>query len=75
MTSRLSLTSGSRNWIYKLCEDCEDKGVETNLNVEGDATQISDTLWEVILDNAFEAVTNSMKYAKCHRIDIHIKIS
>ena len=60
--------------LYKLCEDCEDKGVETNLNVEGDATQISDTLWEVILDNAFEAVTNSMKYAKCHRIDIHIKI-
>ncbi len=60
--------------LYKLCEDCEDKGVETELNVEGDATQISDALWEVILDNAFEAVTNSMKYAKCHRIDIHIKV-
>lgn len=60
--------------LYKLCEDCEDKGVETELNVEGDATQISDGLWEVILDNAFEAVTNSMKYAKCHRIDIHIKV-
>ena len=60
--------------LYKLCEDCEDKGVETELSVEGDAVQISDTLWEVILDNAFEAVTNSMKYAKCHRLDINITV-
>ncbi len=60
--------------LYKLCEDCEDKGVEAELNVEGDASQISDSVWEVILDNAFEAVTNSMKYANCSRINIHIKV-
>ena len=31
-------------------------------------------MWEVILDNAFEAVTNSMKYSKCKRIDISIVV-
>ena len=60
--------------IYKLCEDCNQKGVETNLEIEGDVTQITDRLWEVILDNAFEAVSNSMKYARCKNILIKINI-
>lgn len=60
--------------IYKLCEDCNQKGVETNLEIEGDVTQITDRLWEVILDNAFEAVSNSMKYACCKNILIKINI-
>lgn len=60
--------------LYKLCEDCNDKGVKTDLNVEGDISVITDTVWEIILDNAFEAVSNSMKYAKCHHIDIVIKV-
>ena len=60
--------------IYKLCEDCKQTGVETNLEIEGDVTQITDRLWEVILDNAFEAVSNSMKYARCKNILIKINI-
>lgn len=60
--------------IYKLCEDCNRKGVETNLEIEGDVTQITERLWEVILDNAFEAVSNSMKYARCKNILIKINI-
>lgn len=60
--------------IYKLCEDCNRKGVETNLEIEGDVTQITERLWEVILDNAFEAVSNSMKYAHCKNILIKINI-
>ena len=31
-------------------------------------------MWEVILDNAFEAVTNSMKYSQCTHIDIGIVV-
>ena len=58
--------------IYKLCEDCNNKGVETNFEKEGDLSVITDTQWEIILDNAFEAVSNSMKYAKCSHIDIRI---
>lgn len=60
--------------LYKLCEDCNSKGVEAKLNKEGDISQISDELWEVILDNAFEAVSNSMKYAKCGHIYIDLII-
>ena len=60
--------------LYKLCEDCNDKGVKTDLNVEGDISVITDAVWEIILDNAYEAVSNSMKYSKCHHIDIAIKV-
>ena len=60
--------------LYKLCEDCNDKGVETEFGSEGDLTLIGDELWEVILDNAFEAVTNSMKYAHCSHIDIRLVV-
>ena len=60
--------------LYKLCEDSNSKGVETELNVEGDVTILSEEIWEVILDNAFEAVSNSMKYAKCKHIDIHLVV-
>ena len=57
--------------LYELCEDCNKKGVEAELDTEGELTKITADMWEVILDNAFEAVTNSMKYSKCK----HIKIS
>ncbi len=60
--------------LYKLCEDCNNKGVETEFESEGNISQINDELWEVILDNAFEAVTNSMKYAKCKHIDIRLVV-
>ena len=60
--------------LYKLCEDCNDKGVTTEFEKEGDITQIPDNLWEVILDNAYEAVSNAMKYARCTRIDIRIVV-
>ena len=60
--------------LYKLCEDCNNKGVETEFEKEGDITLIPDDLWEVILDNAYEAVSNAMKYARCTRIDIRIVI-
>lgn len=60
--------------LYELCEDCNNKGVEANLTTEGDASQVPDNLWEVILDNAYEAVSNSMKYAKCKHINIIIVV-
>ncbi len=58
--------------LYKLCEDCNEKGVETEFASEGELSLIRDELWEVILDNAFEAVSNSMKYAQCRHIDIRL---
>ena len=58
--------------LYKLCEECNDKGVEAVLETKGDISVIPEKLWNIILDNAFEAVTNSMRYANCTRIEINI---
>lgn len=58
--------------LYKLCEDCNAKGVEATLETAGDVSLVPEMAWEVILDNAFEAVTNAMKYAKCKKIMIKI---
>ena len=58
--------------LYELCADCNEKGVQAELNTEGDLELIKDDVWEIILDNAYEAVTNSMKYSKCERIDISL---
>lgn len=60
--------------LYELCEDCDSKGVEAQLLNEGDISKIPDSMWEVILDNTFEAVTNSMKYSKCKHINISISV-
>ena len=60
--------------LQNLCEDCNSKGVKTELTTEGDTDLIPDTVWEVILDNAFEAISNSMKYSKCKQIDIKLVV-
>ena len=58
--------------LYELCEDCNNKGVETELLTEGELSVIPADVWEVILDNCFEAVSNAMKYAECKHINISI---
>ena len=58
--------------LYELCEDCNNKGVETELLTEGELSVIEPDVWEVILDNCFEAVSNAMKYAECKHINISI---
>ena len=60
--------------LHQLCADCNDKGVEAELSIEGDTALIQNDRWEVILDNTFEAVTNSMKYSKCKSITITIVV-
>ena len=60
--------------LFKLCEDCNSKGIKAELFTEGDSSKITDDLWEIILDNVFEAVSNSMKYSKCQNININLII-
>lgn len=60
--------------MENLCEDCRLKGVEAELVMEGDWKKIPERYLEVILDNAYEAVSNSMKYAECSRIKISIHV-
>ena len=60
--------------LEQLCEDCRAKGVEAELIIEGEMKDIPEQYIEVILDNAYEAVSNSMKYAKCSKIKINIYV-
>jgi len=60
--------------LEKLCEDCKEKGVEAELITEGEMKDVPEKYLEVILDNAYEAVSNSMKYANCSKIKIHVHV-
>ena len=60
--------------LEKLCEDCRLKGVEAELVTEGEMKKIPERYLEVILDNAYEAVSNSMKYARCSKIKISVHV-
>ncbi len=60
--------------LEKLCEECRAKGVEAELITEGELKEVPEKYLEVILDNAYEAVSNSMKYAKCSKIEISIHV-
>lgn len=60
--------------LEKLCENCRKKGVETSMVTEGDLSQVPEKYLEIILDNAYEAVSNSLKYARCTKIEIRIHV-
>ena len=60
--------------LEKLCEECRAKGVKAELITEGELKNIPGKYLEVILDNAYEAISNSMKYAKCSKIKISIYV-
>lgn len=60
--------------LEKLCEECRQKGVEASLVTEGELSEVPEKYLEILLDNAYEAVSNSLKYAECSKIDIKICI-
>ena len=61
--------------LIGLCEECEKKyGIQAKVRFEGENKEIPEKMWEVILDNTFEAVTNALKYSQCNSILIEITI-
>ncbi|MBR1865045.1 MAG: hypothetical protein IJ801_00905 [Lachnospiraceae bacterium] len=60
--------------LEKLCEECRQKGVDAGLFTEGNLSEVSEACLEILLDNAYEAVSNSLKYAECTRIEIRIHV-
>ena len=58
--------------LGQLCDECKQKGVDAQLVIEGELSNVPEKYLEIILDNAFEAVSNSLKYAKCTKIEIKI---
>lgn len=60
--------------LEKLCEECREKGIEAELVTEGSLQAVPEKLLEILLDNACEAVSNSLKYADCSRIRISVHV-
>ncbi len=60
--------------LRELCESCNEKGVEALLVTEGDLSKVPENYLEIVLDNAYEAVSNSLKYAKCTKIEIKLYV-
>lgn len=59
--------------LQALCSECEEQyNIKATLDVQADDKEISENIWDIILDNAFEAVTNALKYSKCTEISISI---
>ena len=58
-----------------LCEECKSKyGIDAQLSIEGNNGRITEPMWSVLYDNCCEAVTNAMKYARCDRMWIEIRV-
>lgn len=60
--------------LRQLCDKCSQMGVDTDLEIEGEMEHVPENYLEIILDNAFEAISNSLKYAKCTKIKIKIHV-
>jgi signal transduction histidine kinase len=61
--------------LLQLCEECKEKyNIQANFKIEGEDKEIPELIWEVILDNGIEAITNALKYAKCTELSIEIII-
>lgn len=60
--------------LEQLCADCDRKGIEAVLFTEGDVSFVPEAYLEIILDNAYEAVSNALKYAQCTKIEIRLYV-
>lgn len=61
--------------LMALCNDCEKKySINAQVNLDGENEDVPEIIWETILDNSFEAISNALKYARCRNIMIDINI-
>lgn len=60
--------------LQRLCEECKDMDIDAHLSTEGDLAGVPEKYLEIILDNAFEAVSNALKYAHCTKIEINLVV-
>ncbi len=61
--------------LQSLCDDCNHKyHMEASLALSGDQNKIPERIWDIILDNSVEAVSNALKYASCSKLTISIQV-
>lgn len=59
--------------LQALCDECEERyHITPHLKISEESGKIPDNIWEILLDNTYEAVTNALKYANCKNIYIEI---
>jgi len=57
----------------RLCADFREKySINVDFECEGEASDLSENVWELLLDNTIEAFSNALKYSGCDTIAIHI---
>lgn len=61
--------------LGKLCEKFnESYNINAKLVCTGESNEVSEKIWEIILDNSIEAFSNALKYSGCKNIKINIAI-
>lgn len=61
--------------LRKLCENFnESYNINAKLVCSGEISEVSEHIWEIILDNSIEAFSNALKYSGCKNIKITIAI-
>lgn len=61
--------------LMTLCEDCRRSyNIDATAEIDGEASRIPERIWDIILDNCCEAVTNSLRYSGCKSIRIKITV-
>lgn len=61
--------------LQALCEECRKKySIDAALTITGEKETVDESIWEMILDNTYEAVSNALKYAECTKLTIQIVI-
>lgn len=58
--------------LQRLCQECREMGIEAELITKGNLSGVPENYLEIILDNGVEAVSNTLKYAHCSKIEIEI---
>ncbi|HHX62221.1 MAG TPA: hypothetical protein GX707_16150 [Epulopiscium sp.] len=57
----------------RLCADFKEKyTINVDFKCEGEISSVSESVWELLLDNTIEAFSNALKYSACDTIGIHI---
>lgn len=61
--------------LQSICSECEEQyKIKTSLEITPEDCVIPEKIWEIILDNTYEAITNSLKYSGCDRIEVSINV-
>lgn len=60
--------------LQRLLEECRKMDIKAGLVAEGDLSKVPEKHLEIVLDNAYEAVSNALKYSSCTKMEIKLVV-